>query len=63
MGILERVFGEAVLNRFPDQAADVRQTHADLGQDLGHRPSVGLEQRLQLFAEWCRAERAAGRLA
>jgi UDP-glucuronate 4-epimerase len=63
IGILEELSGrEAVLDRRPDQAGDVRRTAADTARardDLGWQASVGLREGLRSELEWVTARREA----
>jgi nucleoside-diphosphate-sugar epimerase len=60
---LEELSGrEAVLDRRPDQAGDVRRTAAETTRaqtDLGWTASVGLREGLRSELDWVRARREA----
>jgi len=61
--ILEAAIGkEAILDRLPDQAGDVRLTNADVSrarQELGYRPTTSVKDGVGRFVDWYHAARAA----
>ena len=65
--MLEQILGKkANLDRRPDQPGDVPVTYADTTlaeKDLGYHARVPIRSGLQLFCDWYRAERTAGRVA
>jgi UDP-glucuronate 4-epimerase len=61
--LLEQTMGvKAQVERLPPQPGDVPITYADVSRarrDLGYAPRVTLEDGLQRFVAWFRAEGAA----
>jgi UDP-glucuronate 4-epimerase len=63
IGTIQRVLGRrAILDEQPDQPGDAPITFANIdraSRDLGYRPRIGLEEGIDRFVAWFRAEQAA----
>ena len=57
---LERALGRTLrIQSLPDQAGDVPRTWADIDharKELGYAPKVGLDEGLERFVAWLRAQ-------